>query len=171
MFILIAGSFAGAFALNEALKPLEQAIILAKRQEVIDGLKKVGPLKPEDKNELLALAQKWERLRKTVMTPADKVNLAVGAGFFGFAAVPWAAMALFPFIRWWVQEVLPTPAIFAICGSFSLYCLAAGFVPFKMGWNVGGTLVIEQEARAVTKLIKAAPLIAPSTVDQKDKKS
>src|SRR5262245_8845238 len=134
--IALLGIFFQARALDEALKPIKQAVVRADLSYVTNGLKHYGPLKPEDKKELLALAQKWAKYRATVLTPLDKAKI-----YGGMVAI---LAAIAPFILYKSSLLLQASvrsreAFMIVFGALGAYELLIGISAIYSGWNAGGT--------------------------------
>lgn len=153
---------ANAYALDEALKPLERAIIWAQKDVVTNILKKIGSLNPEDKKELIELAQKWVKYRKTAVTPLDRGLMRFGLSSIGVALSPWIAYASSKLVRLWVKQTCGPGGALLIAAPiailFSVYFLSIGIPIFLQGYNCGETYFIEKSAHAVLKLIQDAPI-------------
>lgn len=165
ILVIFVGIYASAHAFDEALKPLEKAIVWAQKDVVANIVKQIGTLNPEDKKHLTDLAQKWVGYRKTNVTPGDRSLMWAGAFFTGVALSPWIVYASLPLARFWVKSVAGRGGVlFAaapLAAGWTLYWLLAGIPLIQTGWHCGNTYFIEQSARAVLKIIQNVPVPKP----------
>ncbi len=133
---------------------LKKAIELADKDAVTELAKDIVSLPKDDKEFLLAHAEKWATYRKTIITEDAKVTYRAGLVFMAIGASPFLLFYKNTFCRNLIKKNLSHP-LMIIPAIYSAYFLMFGGLLYWIGRSNNNMGCIEQRAHSIVKLIKA----------------